>query len=750
MPDRTRLRRRACAAGVLCILPIAAAATAAPTQIRAGNRELASVARSVGKGAQLRIKGLALRGETEDSTLELERFDVWRPDAVIEIDGQQATPPATAYFRGHVAGEDGSVAVVSVRESGEVQGVVQKHGKTWLVGKGRSQRALHSRSADDEALPPFECANDQVFSAEQLLGVTDAPAPAALTSGTVLDQPRVANIAIETDYEFYAKFGNTTAALDYIADLIGYADVTYSREVDTDMQIGFSRLWTGGASSDPWTASTCVDSNGDGTADNQPCGTSGALTQFRTYWNANMTGVNRTVAHMLSGKSLGGGIAYVGVLCQNYSSAKGSTNDYGVSASLGGAFSWDGDQTHKPSNVVWDIVVVQHEIGHNFNSPHAHDYCNIGSSAMPIDNCYAGCQAGATVALPSCSSPTPHFTSGSGAGTIMSYCHLRSGGYGNIAMTFGENHTCGTQPAREATRMAAHVASKAATYPTCFAGPTCGNGILDPGEQCDGINLGGATCSASGFFGGTLTCSSTCTLNTSKCSNCGNNILNAGEVCDGSALGTASCSQQGCTSGGILTCNSTCTAFSTASCLGCPVCDRDGVCESGETCTGCPNDCATGTFAGSRCGNGICEAGNGEDCLSCPSDCNGVQSGKTSARYCCGDGAGQNPKTCTDSRCTIAKQCTTVKKTASSYCCGNATCEAGENCSTCKLDCSGAAEVCGNSLDDNCNAQIDCSDSSCSSLASCACKSRGSACTANSQCCSGSCQTGGSNPYTCY
>ena len=39
-----------------------------------------------------------------------------------------------------------------------------------------------------------------------------AAAPATLNAGTVLDQPYIANIAIETDYEYYAKFNNTTAA----------------------------------------------------------------------------------------------------------------------------------------------------------------------------------------------------------------------------------------------------------------------------------------------------------------------------------------------------------------------------------------------------------------------------------------------------------------------------------------------------------------------------------------------------------
>jgi hypothetical protein len=47
----------------------------------------------------------------------------------------------------------------------------------------------------------------------------------------------------------------------------------------------------------------------------------------------------------------------------------------------------------------------------------------------------------------------------------------------------------------------------------------CGNGRIDPGEQCDGTNLNGQTCStlAMGFTGGTLRCSSLCAFDTTMC-----------------------------------------------------------------------------------------------------------------------------------------------------------------------------------------------------------------------------------------
>jgi len=49
-------------------------------------------------------------------------------------------------------------------------------------------------------------------------------------------------------------------------------------------------------------------------------------------------------------------------------------------------------------------------------------------------------------------------------------------------------------------------------------GSTCGNGVVDPDEDCDGLDLAGGTCEALGFDGGTLSCSGACSYDTSSCS----------------------------------------------------------------------------------------------------------------------------------------------------------------------------------------------------------------------------------------
>jgi len=114
----------------------------------------------------------------------------------------------------------------------------------------------------------------------------------------------------------------------------------------------------------------------------------------------------------------------------------------------------------------------------------------------------------------------------------------------------------------------------------------CGNGVAVAPEECDGSDLMGATCESvlacppgavCDPAAGSLSCTPFCTLNTSGCQRCGDGIREGTEQCDGTDLGGATCQ-----TGGTLGCRA---PESPGSCTldfsGCYDCGN-GICEPGE------------------------------------------------------------------------------------------------------------------------------------------------------------------------
>jgi len=352
--------------------------------------------------------------------------------------------PRRTYLQGRIPGRPDSRALVIVGADGDLRGLVRQAGDVRAL-RAESTGPVLASVDTKRAAEPFRCGADSQRS-------PPPPAPAS-ERGRIRAVPAdgyLARVAFETDHEYFRLFDSADDAAAYAMDLVAFASTIYSNESSTRMALSTIHLWTD--PSDPWDQSDTI------------C----TLFEFGKYWNDNRTD-DRTVAHFLSGKRLGGGVAWLGTLCgsgfnvdtanagcKGFDDAANYGGDYGVSASLSGNF-----DLSDPA-AVWDIVVVSHEIGHNFDSPHTHCYAGIGGNAQPVDECYAGedaCYSGAT------SLPGPQ---GAGSGTIMSYCHLLSGGLSNIGLTLGLDHAYGVAPDRVPDRMMAAAIDAEATYPGCL------------------------------------------------------------------------------------------------------------------------------------------------------------------------------------------------------------------------------------------------------------------------------------------
>jgi len=328
--------------------------------------------------------------------LQLRRVEVFTPDAQIVAgspagDAPLARPDVTI-LHGSVQNEPGSSVYLALSPLGS-NGWIDVGGERFIVAHTRTPNHSESVVYNLTTLPAGAINSlDWTCQVEQVPAGVGAVAPRGVERFNTVGHPvqaaaaRKAVMAIDTDWELTAnRFGgDVTATNVYIATLIGAASEIYQRELDTILNIGYLRIWEDAG--DPWDAAD----------------TSEQLGEFRSYWNANMGHIERHVVHMLSGRGLGGGIAYLPGLCN-------SGWDYAVSANLNGSFPYPLVDNAAQN---WDIMVFSHELGHNFNAPHTH------SMTPRIDNCAGG----------DCS-VTPN-------GTIMSYCHTCPGGMSNILLRF--------------------------------------------------------------------------------------------------------------------------------------------------------------------------------------------------------------------------------------------------------------------------------------------------------------------------
>jgi len=163
-------------------------------------------------------------------------------------------------------------------------------------------------------------------------------------------------------------------------------------------------------------------------------------------------------------------------------------------------------------------------------------------------------------------------------------------------------------------------------------GGKCGDNHVDvaDGEQCDLETLSGQNCQSLGYTGGTLRCAQDCTYDVSGCAGkCGNGVIDSedGELCDGNALAGETCQTLGY-HGGELVCDADCGGFNLDNCVAVGRCG-DGVIQAtyAEVCDGTNLDGRTCVGEGFHGG-----------ALACAADCGSLVLTDCEAAGRCGDG----------------------------------------------------------------------------------------------------------------
>jgi hypothetical protein len=450
-----RLRHPAVRSSVLVLL-VAALAPGAGASVQYKVDHAALTPLTAPTGSRVRIANIPIDGELE--SLELEPFDVFAKDAVINVVGandetlETLAPPSIRLYRGAIAGDSDSMAFLSVSSS-RVEGVVFKGDRRF--GIGSRVRPHRQRTTEGAGLDVFVQESDVVddfpvdgegFTCE----VEKGPISRRPTLSSVVSEMKVAadgalssgsarwviNMAIETDYELYVNSGSSgTNVNTFITNLIGAMSTIYNRELTAEIQISYLGIHT--SPSDPF-AIVPGQSGPWNSVPSVSYSSLHALLEFGDRWkNTPPSAAARSTTALISGKPQTSGVAWLDVLCQgDFTFGSNSSEPYRLHT--GGRYTYNGGINPPdnlsvpnpdvappytvPSSNYWPLLQLAHETGHNVFSSHTH--CRALSPADSVlygrayvDNCYngeGGCYGGSP------SIPTEK-------GTIMSYCHLSGG-----------------------------------------------------------------------------------------------------------------------------------------------------------------------------------------------------------------------------------------------------------------------------------------------------------------------------------
>ena len=388
------------------------------------------------------------------STIELEEFQLWAPDAKVIIHGdhgvvlQKLDPPPMRFFRGSVNGDPGSFAYFSIDAKGEVYGMVVTKDRRLSVRTQHARAGGRAAESGDVFLSTFDDSDtipmgNQTWACDvekmAFRHAPEDPPSRAIANGYQVTaqgitgtQSYAIKVDIETDNALFVSAGsNNTTETNYITSLSGAVSTIYNRDLNTNLTQGNVHIYT--TTPDGWTAKN----SGQG------------LDELGKHYNNPTSPRTSSSVVFLSGKNIPGGVAWTSVAGADDSTFSGACLDATTPPCYAGPYAWCGGIDvgavpnpnattgtvlyGMPSSNYWPLVEYAHELGHNLAGTHTHCVAitnaerlaagvTDGSPATAasdfVDHCYAsegtGCYSGTDYILGS---------QGVFSGTIMSYCH---------------------------------------------------------------------------------------------------------------------------------------------------------------------------------------------------------------------------------------------------------------------------------------------------------------------------------------
>ena len=292
------------------------------------------------------------------------------------------------FYHGYMEGVDNSVASMSLSHD-HLKIMVAHDGGNYFIEEAGLNTYIFKRSdVSYEELSELSCQDLD----ELELGHSEVDHKNFKTQDPI-------DIYIETDYDKYLDHGSDSLAVaTYVFDLVNESASLFAMS-SIDIAISELKIWQ---SPDPYEL------------------INDALNALDKFSEEHYNGFNGDLAHMISGRNLGGGYAWLDELCNSpYQFYEDWDGDGVDELHYGGPFSVSSN--HSTSVIAvptysWNVQIITHELAHNIGSPHTHA-CFWGPNGdAALDNCFTtegGCPAG----------PPP--TNG---GTIMSFCHTTAAG----------------------------------------------------------------------------------------------------------------------------------------------------------------------------------------------------------------------------------------------------------------------------------------------------------------------------------